>query len=600
MKKVFLLIISIVIARNAFSQKDSWNSQFILSINPANSDQEQKDILNRLLVKARVEGVEEALPLYYNALAAYYYQVEKPESMIKYLYKAIEINHKKKNTTLLSTNYNLLSIYYQEQQDYIKALESIERAIEYLDTVKQTMLLKIYQGNLASIYFMMGDYENAKRIYERNIDFYLSVEDTFNYASELYNLAFSYYKLDDFQNARKTLSKFMNTYNSYSDKEELLEILAQTYGILEKIHFDEGNYNHSLHFQTKKFEIAKQLNFHSMIAETSERLSNTYEKLNQWKEALQYSRLAALYKDSVLNETRIKALTEMESRYENKIKTLELADAQNKIAIAQRRKKLYLTLNLLILTILIGASLVVYQKIKLNQKELLLTNERIGKIIKEHELDTLNAQLKGQEMEREHIAMELHDRVASLLGSIIYQVQKTAKNFDIDGQVKNQLMTISSSVKEAANEIRRISHNLSTGMIHRYGLKAALSEFGAKISQTTSVQMSVEFTPINFPRLNRELETHLYRIIQEFTTNTLKHAKATEIHLYISLIDGEVNVLFEDNGRGLDPHKKNKGIGIQNIQNRLKTLNGSMDIEAQSGRGTAIYLKIPTQKISVS
>ncbi len=599
MKDVFLLLSSLVIFQYAYSQYDSWNARFILSVNPMYSDEEQKDTLNKLLSKAEEEDVQEAKPLYYNALAAYYYQVEKPESMITNLYKAIEINLKQNNTTLLSTNYNLLSIYHQEQQDYTKALDAINRAIKYLDSLKQPILYKIYESNRAAIYFMKGDYENAAKVYEENIDFYLSSQDTINYAGELYNLAFSYYKLGDFQKARKTLTQFIKVFENYSEKDDLRELYAEVCGIFEKMHFDEEDFAEALQYQTKKLQIARQLNLFAMISETCERLSATYEKLGQLKDALYYNRMASQYRDSLLNETRVKALAEMESKYENKIKTLELIDAQNRVIIEQRRKKLYLTLNVLIFTILVGGSIVVYQKIKLDRKELLLTSEQISKMIKDHELETANALLKGQELEREHLAQELHDRVGGIMGNIIFQLQLTAKNLSTNPPLKEQLKSISDTVKEAAEEIRRISHNMSSGVIHRYGLKAALDEFCQKVTDSGRILMTVEFTPADFPRLNRELETHVYRIIQEFTTNTLKHAKASQINMYVSLINDELELVFEDNGRGFDTGKKTRGIGIYNIENRIKTLKGQITIDSLIGRGTAISIKIPLQKNTV-
>ncbi|MFN3951658.1 MAG: tetratricopeptide repeat protein [Thermaurantimonas sp.] len=596
MKDVFLLLSSLVFFQHAYSQNDSWNARFILSVNPMYSDEEQKDTLNKLLSKAEEEDVQEAKPLYYNALAAYYYQVEKPESMITYLYKAIEVNLKQNNSTLLSTNYNLLSIYHQEQQDYTKALDAINRAIEYLDTIKQPILYKIYKSNRAAIYFMKGDYENAAKVYEENIDFYLSAQDTTNYAGDLYNLAFSYYKMGDFQKARKTLTQFMKMYENYSEKDELVELHAEVCGIIEKIHFDEDNFSEALKYQLIRLQIARQLNLFTMISETCDRLSVTYEKQGQYKDALYYNRMAAQYRDSLLNETRVKALAEMESKYENKIKTLELADAQNRVIIEQRRKKLYLTLNVLILTILVGGSILVYQKIKLDRKELLLTNEQISKMIKDHELETANALLKGQELERENLAQELHDRVGGIMGNIIFQLQLMAKNLSNNPPTREQLKSIADIVKEAAEEIRRISHNMSSGVIHRYGLKAALDEFSQKVTDSGRLVMTVEYTPADFPRLSRELETHVYRIIQEFTTNTLKHAKASQINMYVSLIHDELELVFEDNGRGFDTGKKTRGIGIYNIEHRIKTLKGQITIDSRIGRGTAISIKIPLQK----
>lgn len=598
-KALFCLVISFF-SLILKAQKDSWSARFITAIDPTYTDNQQKDTLDKLLEEAEAQHIKEAKPLYYNALAAYYYQVEKPESMLTYLYKAIEINRKQDNKLLLSTNYNLLSIYHQDQQNYDKALQAIQQAIFYLDTVKQPILHKIYLSNLATIFFMKGEFENAINIYEKNVDFYISTSDTAAYLSDLYNLAFSYYKLRNFTQSKKTIDKFLKIHYLFTDKDEVQELLANIYGILEKISFDEGRYISALLYQGKRLEIAKALNHFAMLSEVYERLSATHERLGQYQEALINGRLAAQFKDSLLNETRLKALAEMESKYETRIKTLELQDAKNKISIEQRRKKQYLALNLLIATVLIAGSVVVYQKIKLNKKELMLYDEKINKLLKDHELETANALLRGQDMEREHIATELHDRMGSMMGNIKLKLQVLAKKLSFDERLSNELQSIAESVREAADEIRRISHNLSTGIVHRYGLKAAIEEFGAQISKSGMIQIEVEFTPDDFPRLDRDLETHIYRIIQEFTSNTLKHAKATSIQLFITHLNNEIHILFEDNGSGFESNKKGKGIGIINVENRISKVNGSMEIDSKPGRGTAISITIPIKKISVA
>lgn len=583
-----------------YAQEQSWNSRFILAVDPTYSDEKQKDTLNLLLKIAKSEEINEALPLYYNALAAYYYQVEKPESMLTYLYRAIEINLANNNKTLLSTNHNLLSIYHQEQQNYEKALEAINQAIDYIDTTEQPVLLKVYESNRAGIYFMMGEYENARKIYEKNMDFYLSIEDTASFISELYNLAFCYYMLKDFDKAKNIANRILDVVEKFSDYEEVKPVQAETYGILEKIHFDQGNFKTSLQFLTKKLEIATQLNQFAMLSETCIRLSATHEKVGHLDSALKYSRLASYYKDSLFTETRLKALTEMESKYETRIKTLELEDAKNKISIEQRRKKLYIVLNMLIATLLVGGAVVLYQKIKLNKKERMLYNEHINKMVKHHELETANALLRGQDMEREHIATELHDRMGSHIGHLKLQLQMLAKKLAFDEHLSTEIKSITGSVNEAANEIRRISHNLSSGLVSKYGLKAAIDEFSARLSKSGLITMEVEYHPLQFPSFGRELETHLYRIVQEFTTNTLKHAKATRIYVDFSVIDNEIHLLFEDNGRGFDLQKRKKGIGIYNIESRVQSLNGQILFDSQIGRGTAISVRIPIQKIPIS
>lgn len=593
------LFISTLLVLNVFQtlaqDRESWTSKFILSVNPELSDQQQKDTLNKLLEKAEKQSIKDAYPLYLNALAAYYYQVEKPESMLTYLYKAIEINTINENKTLLSTNYNLLSLYYQEMQNWDKALEAIELAEAHLDTVKQPILKKLYQGNKAAIYFMLEDYQRAKDIYERNLDFYLELNDTAMYLGELYNLAFSHYKLGNPDAAYKYASLFLSIYSKFSEKDQMQEVLAKVYGVFDRLYYDAGDINKSLDYQHKKLDIAKRINHFGLLTETCNRLSLTYEKTGDLSKALQYAKLSSLYNDSLINQTRAHVLAEMESRYESKIKTLELQSALQKLALEKRHKNLYLAIFTLIVVFLAGLTAIIYQKIKINKKEILIYNERINTMLREHELETASALLRGQDMEREAIAEELHDRMGSLMAHIKMKLYSLSRKLKFDEVLTKEINEISDAVTEAAEEIRRISHNLSTGIINRFGLKAAIEDFCCKINTSNMLKIDVEFIPADFPRFDIEIEKNIYRIVQELTTNTLKHAKATEITLQMSYFDGIFHLLFEDNGKGFRKKDK-KGIGLLNVENRVQKLHGKLNMDSSPGRGTAFSVEIPLQK----
>ncbi|RCX03807.1 tetratricopeptide repeat-containing sensor histidine kinase [Schleiferia thermophila] len=590
------IILTMIICQALFAQdKDSWTSRFILSVNPELTDQEQKDTLNKLLKIAEKNHIEDAYPLYLNALAAYYYQVEKPESMLTYLYKAIEVNTIIENKTLLSTNYNLLSIYHQDMHNWDKALEAIEMAEAQLDPQKQPILKRIYEGNKAAIYFMLEDYNRAKDIYERNLDFFLKLNDTAMYLGDVYNLAYSHYRLGNHKAAEKYANMFLSLYAKFSERDQLSEVLAKVYGVLDRLHYDAGDIKKSLEYQHKKLEIAERIHHFGLLTETCERLSVTYENIGEISKALQYIKLSSLYNDTLIDQTRAQTLAEMESRYESKIKTLELQSALDKLALEKRRKNLYLAMFALVVVFLVGLTAIIYQKIKINKKEIQLYNEHINTLLREHELETANALLKGQDMERETIAEELHDRMGSLIAYIKMKLYSLEKKLKFDEVLTTEINEISDAVTEAAEEIRRISHNLSTGLISKFGLKAALEDLCKKINTSHMVAMDIDFIPTDFPRFDTDFETNIYRILQELTTNTLKHAKASSITIQISYFDGIFHLLFEDNGKGFGK-KSHKGIGLVNIENRVQKLQGKISMDSLPGRGTTFSIEIPIQK----
>src|SRR5690606_5399246 len=94
--------------------------------------------------------------------------------------------------------------------------------------------------------------------------------------------------------------------------------------------------------------------------------------------------------------------------------------------------------------------------------------------------------------------------------------------------------------------------------------------------------------------MHENYQVEIYKIIQELTTNTLKHAKATLIDVEINIIENELKMLFEDNGIGFNKDKKtSKGIGLSNIYERIKELKGELFIDSKINRGTIIIIDIP-------
>nr|HPH24614.1 ATP-binding protein [Chitinophagaceae bacterium] len=142
-------------------------------------------------------------------------------------------------------------------------------------------------------------------------------------------------------------------------------------------------------------------------------------------------------------------------------------------------------------------------------------------------------------------------------------------------------------------EVRSVSHNMMPNALVKAGLASAVKEF---VNQIDARVVKTDFYTEGLDnKLEKNVETVLYRIIQECVNNVIKHAKAT--HLDISLIkdnDG-VAVTIEDNGIGFDSSNKNNfnGIGLKNIQTRVEFLKGTVEWNSAVGKGTLVAIHIP-------
>jgi signal transduction histidine kinase len=141
--------------------------------------------------------------------------------------------------------------------------------------------------------------------------------------------------------------------------------------------------------------------------------------------------------------------------------------------------------------------------------------------------------------------------------------------------------------------VKEISFRLSPHILQNFGLVEALKSYTNKLKETSSVRISLNADNVN--RVDKDVETILYRVICECINNTVKHANATSVTITLSEKDGFLLVIYEDDGKGFnidDSDSAHKGIGLMNMQSRIKSINGTMEIASRSGHGTRVKFQI--------
>lgn len=144
----------------------------------------------------------------------------------------------------------------------------------------------------------------------------------------------------------------------------------------------------------------------------------------------------------------------------------------------------------------------------------------------------------------------------------------------------------------AVNEVRDISHNLSNGILKNFGLKAALFDMKNTIELSEKLKVELTFSG-KVESLDLSVELEIYQMIQELFSNVLKHSKAKTVDLQLNYFDNSLNIIFEDDGIGFDSKKGSKGLGLLNIEARVKNLNGNLNIDSLKGRGSIFIIDIP-------
>ena len=147
-------------------------------------------------------------------------------------------------------------------------------------------------------------------------------------------------------------------------------------------------------------------------------------------------------------------------------------------------------------------------------------------------------------------------------------------------------------VDSAVKQVREISHNLSPYLLRDAGLVEAIRTHLKKFT-INGVDAQLETQNNAGITISHPIEIVIYRVFLELLNNTVKHAQATKIRIQLSCLAKEVIFNYSDNGKGFDAaNQKNAGIGLKNIENRVRALNGSLRFQSESSGMTAV-VKIP-------
>lgn len=210
-----------------------------------------------------------------------------------------------------------------------------------------------------------------------------------------------------------------------------------------------------------------------------------------------------------------------------------------------------------------------------NERFVLTTIRDISKR-QEVERQVLNAIIKTEEKERSRFAKDLHDSIGPLLSSLKLYLSTLEKTTS-DERRKKIFALSEEAIKEAVTTIREISNNLSPQTLADYGLKSALNAFLQRLNATHVIQASLDAIGME-KRLPSQEEVALYRVVTELVNNTIKHSGASQLHIQIVQREDELELNYMDNGKGFsegEGHKKG-GMGLFNIANRLKSVDGSV------------------------
>jgi len=261
--------------------------------------------------------------------------------------------------------------------------------------------------------------------------------------------------------------------------------------------------------------------------------------------------------------------------------------------MGQTEISIFIILTGVVLLIFISGIILLLFKYRRRRLEYKKEKEQTNK--KNH-IELLNAQLESQQQTMQHIGTEIHDNVGQKLTlASLYsrQISPGAANLD------EKISTISKIIDESLTELRQLSKTLTNPAFIHASLVDLLQEEATKINASGICHLAI-ITPVNEFVLEQTQKNILFRLLQEFIQNSLKHSGCRKIMINIQNLKSHLVIEAFDDGKGFDTGSPSGGIGIQNMKRRAEQLHALLELKRELGKGTKLNLQIKTIQHGIS
>jgi signal transduction histidine kinase len=242
----------------------------------------------------------------------------------------------------------------------------------------------------------------------------------------------------------------------------------------------------------------------------------------------------------------------------------------------------YIVMMIIVLSIIIITSFAVYRTFI---QKILREKSRQHQLELEHQKEISTQYISVQESERKRIAEVLHDDVGNKLNILSLWIN----NEDTWNNERSKEV-IAQQIPILIESTRTISHSLFPVNLERVGLILTIEDLISNVNESLPVQLLLNYTyqkrPVYF-------EVQIYRIIQEFLSNVIKHAHATEMIIHIRDTTNLLTIILSDNGVGFDTNIIKKGMGLKNIDSRIQSITAISKWKSKKGNGSQLIIALP-------
>jgi signal transduction histidine kinase len=537
------------------------------------------------LVYFRALGNKNREAVCLNDIGYSYKNMGNYEKALDYYLQALRILEEEEDAHKIAIGLNNVGEVYTILKKTDQALDVYKKALKVSEDAGDVGLTARSINNIGVYYRRNNQPEKAKENYEKCLQLYESINDSASIVNSLTNLGVFYSTSGNIETGLEYLFKALDIIdNSRPENKAIIT------GNIAATYYNNKQYD-------KAFAYADTCRVYAQKAGSKFVEERLYLSLGRWHEKLGNKDMALIsykkhyrLKDSLLNAENLKKIEELATIYkveekEKQIQLLnkeanlaeresELKDAKFNAELERQTTRLKLIIGGSILALLIAAFIFIFYRKQAKNRESMLRQKQT---IKQQE-----AAISGQQEERRRIAKDLHDGLGGSLAGIKLRLE----------QINNPILdNVVEELSIACKEVRTISHNLMPSEIVDNDFTEVVQHYidGSNIGNALQISFDA-FPPEEFNEMPKPLQVDVFRVIQELTTNAIKHARATRLDINLSKEADEITLLVEDNGKGFDKEKVDKGLGLTNIESRVSHWKGSVTIDSEIERGTAFCI----------
>lgn len=494
---------------------------------------------------------------------------------------ALTIAEKKGYKNEIASLYKNIGLIYYSQGKTKEALAYNNKALQVFISLKAKKNIADTYVNIGNCYF--DDYQPQKALlnYNKALTISEEIKDSKTIA-KLYNNIGSVY-INDLQDTIKGVNYLLNALKIKKQANNQNDLMIQ-YNNIATVYMDMKKFNLAQSYNDEALKLAEKSGNLEELLHIYETYSLINSSKKDFKKAYDYHKLYAKTKDSLLNIDNLKAVEEINTKYQTAEKEKQLL--QKEVETKKKTTTIIILSLLAVFISIVGFLIYRQQRLKNTQQK------------QEFELQTAIVQIENQNKlheQRLSISRDLHDNIGAQLTFIISSVENLKFGFPtMDISVKNHLSRISDFTKTTIVELRDTIWAMNANEFTFDDLSSRIYNFIEK-AQTAKEKTTFKFTidenlkAITFSSLEG---INLYRTIQEAVNNAIKYADATEITVQVSKVQKGITIEISDNGKGFDLTQTELGNGIINMQKRIEEINGVFKIQSEVSKGTQLFISL--------